>query len=84
MLFARACDGDSVAGFHLLFVFQPADVLAVVVQLHTEGGRVLDENSSFPWEFFNDVPFKEQNNHRQQTADIKSFGGTGASRLKQD
>ena len=58
VLFARACDGDSIAGFHLFCVFQPADVLAFIVQLHAESGRIVNRNCSLPWKFFNDVPFK--------------------------
>lgn len=58
VLLARARDGDPITGFHLLFVFQPADVLAFVVQLHTEDGCIVYGNRSLSWKFFNDVPFK--------------------------
>lgn len=71
VLLARACDGDSLAGLHLLFVLQPPGVLAVIVQLHTEGGCVLDEHCGFPRQFFDDVPLKRQNNNNQQIADVK-------------
>lgn len=73
MLFSRACDGDSLAGLHLLLVLQPPGVLAVVVQLHAEGGCVLDEHSGFSGQFFDDVPFKRKNNHSQQIADVKKL-----------
>lgn len=60
MLFAGARDGDSITGFHFFFIFQPSDVLALVVQLHTEDGRVVHKDRGLSWKFFNDVPFKEE------------------------
>lgn len=60
MLLAGTCDGDSFTGFHFFFVFQPSDVLAFIVQLHTEDGCIIYEDRSLPWKFFNDVPFKKK------------------------
>jgi len=58
MLLSRACDGDSVTGFHFFFILQPSDVLAFIVQLHTEDGCIVYEDCSLSRKFFNDVPFK--------------------------
>lgn len=58
MLLARACDGDSVTGFHFFFIFQPLDVLAFIVQLHTEDGCIIYEDCSLSRKLFNDVAFK--------------------------
>lgn len=58
MLPAGAHDGDSITGFHFFFIFQPSDVLAFIVQLHTEYGCIVYEDCSLSWKFFNDVPFK--------------------------
>lgn len=41
MLLARACDGDSITGFHFFFIFQPSDILAIIVQLHAEDGCII-------------------------------------------
>lgn len=58
LLLAGAHDGDSITGFHFFFIFQPSDVLAFIVQLHTEYGCIVYEDCSLSWKFFNDVPFK--------------------------